>query len=211
MAEKERTPRPPTTLGPAGEVLRENLKRIRKDERRLTFAELSKRLGALGRPIPVLGLRRIELGERRVDVDDLLALADALGIAPVLLLAPLGHQEREEVLPGREMETWAAVKWFAGRDRPLANDWTQSDVPTQLWEKHDEHLSEWQEAPSKALEAVRSGVGTVESAEGAAQWLRVLNEKTLRIIRSRMRELGLTPPSLPPGLKHIDVAQEADT
>lgn len=42
----------------------------------------------LGRPIPPLGVQRIEAGTRRVDVDDLLAFAAALGVSPVTLLMP---------------------------------------------------------------------------------------------------------------------------
>ncbi|MFF3660058.1 helix-turn-helix domain-containing protein [Streptomyces olivochromogenes] len=82
MAETKQTP--PT---PAGEVLAANLKRLR-EEQRLTYVELSARLTETGRPIPVLGLRRIERGERRVDVDDLLALALVLSTHPVDLLVP---------------------------------------------------------------------------------------------------------------------------
>jgi hypothetical protein len=54
----------------------------------MTFVELSERLSAAGRPIPVLGLRRIERGERRVDVDDLVALAVVFGVSPERLLRP---------------------------------------------------------------------------------------------------------------------------
>lgn len=73
--------------GPAGAVLMDNIRRIREGSR-VTYVELSGRLAHVGRPIPVLGLRRIERGERRVDVDDLLALAHVLGVAPVDLLVP---------------------------------------------------------------------------------------------------------------------------
>jgi transcriptional regulator with XRE-family HTH domain len=54
--------------------------------RRLTYVELSARLTGIGWPIPVLGLRRIERGERRVDVDDLAALAEAFGVPMQRLL-----------------------------------------------------------------------------------------------------------------------------
>lgn len=64
-----------------------NIKRIREGQK-ITYVELSERLDERGRLIPVLGLRRIERGERKVDVDDLLALADALNVAPVDLLVP---------------------------------------------------------------------------------------------------------------------------
>ena len=74
-------------VGPAGEVLAANIRRVRNDQR-LGYAELSRLLTDIGRPIPELGLRRIEIGERRVDFDDLLAICLVLEIAPVDLLVP---------------------------------------------------------------------------------------------------------------------------
>lgn len=61
-----------TSIGPLGETVAANIKRLRR-ERKLTYIELSERMSAAGRPIPVLGLRRIERLERHVDVDDLAA------------------------------------------------------------------------------------------------------------------------------------------
>jgi transcriptional regulator with XRE-family HTH domain len=78
---------PKTSLGPVGEALRQNVKRLR-EMKKLTYVELSAKLAEVGRPIPVLGLRRIERGERRVDVDDLAALAVVLSAPPVDLLVP---------------------------------------------------------------------------------------------------------------------------
>lgn len=72
-------------LGPTGVNLTHAVRRFRGD---LSYAELSRRLGELGRDIPPLGLRRIESGERRVDADDLMALAVALGVSPISLLMP---------------------------------------------------------------------------------------------------------------------------
>ena len=46
----------------------------------------SRSLAALGRPILPSGLSKIEQGARRVDVDDLVVLADALGTVPSGLL-----------------------------------------------------------------------------------------------------------------------------
>lgn len=74
-------------LGPTGDTVRENVLRYRT-RLNLGYADLARRLEALGRPIPVLGLSRIERGERRIDVDDLMALAVALGVSPTSLLLP---------------------------------------------------------------------------------------------------------------------------
>ncbi len=74
-------------VGRAGQVLAANVHRLRT-RKRWSFQELSDRTKELGQPIAVLGLRRIERGERRVDFDDLLILAAALNVNPVNLMCP---------------------------------------------------------------------------------------------------------------------------
>lgn len=72
-------------LGPTGHTVRLNVARLRGG---MQYKQLSEKLAEIGRPIPTLGLRRIEDGERRVDVDDLMALAVALDVNPAALLFP---------------------------------------------------------------------------------------------------------------------------
>lgn len=74
-------------LGPIGENVSRAVRRFR-EERRLSYAELSRQLSEMGREIPPLGLRRIESGDRKVDVDDLVAIAVALNMSPLALLLP---------------------------------------------------------------------------------------------------------------------------
>lgn len=73
--------------GPSSVRVAANLRRIRQD-RGLSYAELARRLAALGHPILDTGVIKIEKGERRIDVDDLVALAVALGTTPNRLLLP---------------------------------------------------------------------------------------------------------------------------
>lgn len=73
--------------GDVGHNLRSNVKALRK-ARALTYAALSALLADAGWPIPIMGLRRIEHGERRVDVDELVALASVFGVTPTYLLEP---------------------------------------------------------------------------------------------------------------------------
>jgi transcriptional regulator with XRE-family HTH domain len=80
-------PTDPLKKGPTGETVRANIIRLRA-ERNLGYTELSERLKDLDRHILPLGLRRIEAGERRVDADDLVALAVALDVSPATLLMP---------------------------------------------------------------------------------------------------------------------------
>ena len=60
--------------------------RRRREQSKLSLQTLSSYLEALGRPILPSGISKIEQGDRRVDVDDLVALADALGTVPSALL-----------------------------------------------------------------------------------------------------------------------------
>ncbi|WJV47643.1 helix-turn-helix domain-containing protein [Streptomyces flavofungini] len=145
MAEKQKTP-----LGPAGETLMHNIKRIREGQR-LTFVELSERLAETRRPIPVLGLRRIERGERRVDVDDLFALAHVLGVSPVDLLIPLDLADDEpyNVTPKVSTTAGMARDWIGGMgflsttgaaDLARALQWmpkSRADVVAARWVRRD--------------------------------------------------------------------------
>lgn len=63
-----------------------NLVKIRA-ARRLTWEEISYGLRAAGHPIPVLGLRRVVAGQRRLDLDEVAALALLLGVRPWWRLA----------------------------------------------------------------------------------------------------------------------------
>lgn len=83
--QQQRKGRPP--LGPTGDAVRANIRSIR-DSQGISGPELSARMTELGRPIPPLGIHRIENGQRRVDADDLAALAIALNVSPASLLMP---------------------------------------------------------------------------------------------------------------------------
>ena len=138
-------------LGPVGRYVIENLKQLR-DARRLTYRELADRLAELGRPIPTLGLSRIEKGTRRVDADDLVALAIALGVNPAALLLP------RDVAPGDEIKlaenfpaaAVAAWEWSAGHyplPVPDAITWQKiADFEANARpEWHGRSVAEWRE------------------------------------------------------------------
>jgi transcriptional regulator with XRE-family HTH domain len=94
--------------GPTALTTARNVRRFRRS-RGLGYAELSRRLTDLGREIPPLGLRHLEAGARRVDVDDLVALAIALRVSPLALLLPLEPSrlvERGDRLPADRIWMW---------------------------------------------------------------------------------------------------------
>lgn len=59
---------------------------------------------------------KIECGDRRVDVDDLAALAAALNVSPARLLVPdVGIDDDVHVVPGRAVPAWSAWQWATGQ------------------------------------------------------------------------------------------------
>jgi transcriptional regulator with XRE-family HTH domain len=74
-------------IGPTGRTVAFNLRRIRRQVG-VDLRTLSKSLATSGRAISPSGLSKVENGDRRVDVDDLMALAIALDVNPHALLLP---------------------------------------------------------------------------------------------------------------------------
>jgi transcriptional regulator with XRE-family HTH domain len=77
---------PTPEIGPVGRQLGLNVRRLRKAHE-MSLRDLSDKLGQYGRPILASGLLKVERAERRVDVDDLAALAATLEVPAARLLA----------------------------------------------------------------------------------------------------------------------------
>jgi transcriptional regulator with XRE-family HTH domain len=118
-------------LAATGETVRANVRRLREASN-LGYAELARRVKATGRGIPELGLRRIEEGRRRVDADDLMALAVALDVSPITLLMPPTTDADDAValvvgnVTARQLWRWLTA------ETPLTGD-TASDVFGFIW------------------------------------------------------------------------------
>jgi transcriptional regulator with XRE-family HTH domain len=77
----------PVQRDATAETVSANVKRLRT-EQNLGLRSLSNKLREVGRPLGHSAVDQIEKGTRRCDVDDLIALAAALGVSPVSLLMP---------------------------------------------------------------------------------------------------------------------------
>ena len=110
--------------GPAARRAADAIRRIRRGEDQdITTAEMSRRLAALGQPIPDTGITKTEQGTRRVDVDDLVPIALSLGVTPnTLLLPPVGYLGASDshlltpAVSGSAEELW---QWAQG-EKPLS-------------------------------------------------------------------------------------------
>jgi len=84
---QDRRSRPAIPYGTTGHTVAQNVKRIRQQRGMTTYA-LSDALVHAGRPITASGIVRLEKQQRQVTVDDLAALASALGVTPAQILDP---------------------------------------------------------------------------------------------------------------------------
>jgi transcriptional regulator with XRE-family HTH domain len=117
------TPSTPVTE-PVGRRIGTTVRRIRH-ERGLDLRELADRLAEEGHPIKLAQLSKLERGERRVDVDDLVALALVLNVTPNQLLMPEPPAEGDDqvvtLTPHRHVGWHRAWRWVCG-DQWLTDD-----------------------------------------------------------------------------------------
>lgn len=115
MTDEGTSKHPP--IGPVGERVIANVEELRQI-RGLSFRDLAARLAELGRPIGSAVLHRLSQGRRRVDADDLVALAVALGVTTDSLLLDR-HARRDEMMdltPAFRQRADVVWAWADGRE-----------------------------------------------------------------------------------------------
>ncbi|MFG2473526.1 helix-turn-helix domain-containing protein [Streptomyces fagopyri] len=125
-AETPKAKRRANELGPTGEQVAVNLQRMRQ-ARGYTMQQLRDEMEKLGRPLPATAVIKTEQGDRRVDVDDLVAFALALNVSPLALLFPPEWSDRQIHLTP-EMAVRARTAWQWGEGRAPANDWATGAI-----------------------------------------------------------------------------------
>lgn len=155
--------------GPTADTVRANIKAIRKAQN-LNYTQVSERL-APARAISAVGVRRVESGERRVDVDDLAAFAVALGVSPITLLMPQAENRDDEVTvtgvndpqPALTLWLWLLAEMPMRGDRriPLA---FQFDTRPSWWWEYQGEREEQNESERRASDRnlVEAGFMTAE-------------------------------------------------
>ncbi|MDV6312094.1 helix-turn-helix transcriptional regulator [Gordonia amicalis] len=106
------------TLGPVGETVMRNIT-YHRTLRKLSIAALADLVTRQGHRLTRQALSEVELGNRRVDVDDLVALARALDISPATLLMPLTRDHDDTVEVIGDASAPAEVVW----------SWLTAEVP----------------------------------------------------------------------------------
>lgn len=208
--------------------------RALRNRRNLTAAKLAEKCAQLGVPeLTAQAIANIETGRREkttgrrrrhVTVEELLILARALDVPPVLLLFPLGHAEQVEVLPGQTVGTWAGLKWFTGEaafptdtldgvgEHPGAagiGDMVEEgpvSMTLHLFQRHRDLVREHALLSLKTKEAKESGEDALRELVGEFGAV----EARLASVRQQMRKHGLTPPTLAEDLEHVDQRSHFD-
>lgn len=126
----------------------------------MTVRGLSAELDRLGHPLLASGVTKVENGERRVDVGDLVALALALGVSPLTLLLPA--EPGEVALTPEVRAGWrAAWRWAVG-EAPLDGEWPKGESVKDWIEANRPFDLPW---PAELAGQVRSRTGVPVTAE----------------------------------------------
>jgi transcriptional regulator with XRE-family HTH domain len=162
--------------GSTSDTVRANITAVRELQN-LNYTQVSERLARSGWTISAVGIRRIESGERRVDVDDLAALAVALGVTPITLLMPPGTGRPDEFVDVTGLANPALARrvwdWLTAQDLPeqgYSDDllaFYQRALP--VWQR--EEVSNRYRAALKQgrLDAVNDILDSLEAAGPAGQ------------------------------------------
>lgn len=125
MTTNDKKQRNTNNVDATGMTVAANVKRLRGG---LSFPELSRRLSAIGRPLPVIALRRIEEGNRNVTVDDLMAFAIVFSVSPLTLLMPeYASSTVTTRITGVDIPVSSLLAWsWARGDKPLPSEETDA-------------------------------------------------------------------------------------
>ena len=170
--------------------------------------QLAARLGELGRPMQASAVAKVETGDRRVDVDDLVAFAIALNVAPARLLVPDVTEDAEvQPVASLTVPAWSLWQWASGQHALAQEDDDQRDADVRerelafaderpTWRRlKDQHplaaaVRDLSWATDRALgEAASDATGTVKIT-AVDRWLRRVDRAVTDVRRAaeRLRE-----------------------
>jgi transcriptional regulator with XRE-family HTH domain len=107
------------------DVAGERIAEVRR-EQRMTREQLADECKRLGLPkLTTAAIVNLETGRKRngdrrreITIDELVVIATALRIPPVLLVYPLGRRKVSELIAGQQGDPWIGARWFTGEDYP---------------------------------------------------------------------------------------------
>jgi transcriptional regulator with XRE-family HTH domain len=200
-----------------------------KGKRGMTAQALADRCTELELPMDRAVIAKLEKGIRQtITMGEILVLARALNVAPVLLIFPIGQEDEIEAVPGESVDTWAALRWFTGEAERLPGDVLrepQEAEPVRLYREHERLVGDWvrvrqemenilatREAEDLREFRAESEPDAVDArlAEMKLERMSSLAE-SIQFVRAEIRERGLTPPPLPAEAAYIEPGGGAAT
>lgn len=177
-----------------------------------TAKDLAARCAAIGVPeITTAVIANIETGRRDKDgarrrdvtVDELLTLAYALEMPPVLLFLPVSGDEALQVTPELDMDAMTAVAWVTGDEADMARIFDGQEVPAS-----DEDRKRWarRRRETRPIELLRNiwlwidllnRADRPEITESINAYFDEYTKAAARLAFALM-DLGIATPNLPP-------------
>lgn len=176
-----------------------------RTERRMPMTELERRLADIGQPIPRLGLQRLEAGDRKVNAEEIVALARVFDVPALLLMFPFDATSTPtEILPGVVVDTRTAMKWFTGRANLGEEMGSAGQATLRLFDEHDRLFEEvgYLDAEFRLFPAAYD-----DPEKKVAERKLRLAVRDLRMVRAQMRQRKLQPPTLDEQLAFVDDEQ----
>ncbi len=159
-------------------------------------------------------------------VAQVLVIAAALEVPPLLLVIPVGHVERTEILPNMNAPAFEAARWWRGEGHALKDIGEGPVLTTDPMQKnaadlvfqHQDLVVRWivasRSAADAALAQSRTAPGQARDqwgeVSGSATRSAMQIERDLAELRKTMRAAGLVPPMLPSALDHLDARHLLD-
>ncbi|WP_137873446.1 helix-turn-helix transcriptional regulator [Rhodococcus sp. Q] len=212
------------------------VRRVADEVRRLrgenSVQWLSDRTAELGYRISRSTISDMEVGRRtRLEVAELIVLAKALGVPPILLLYPGIPGNPVEVLPGVAMDSLAAAQWFGGEskhswwdawahprvgaEKEEIEEWSSGALPLILARDEVEVLREIYKTERRESRHAQTLIDDPTN-DAARELLKMTQqrlstlESDLRSVRRRQVEAGLQPVTLPSRFQTSADDQEVD-
>ena len=193
--------------------------------RQLTRQQLADECLRLGSDLTFAAITSIETGRRdaagrrrrSVTVDELVVLAQALGVAPLTLVVPARTDDATSWAPGRTAHPWTVAKWFSSEQRmiPVESeaDWDAYgrgrnddgifdyyEVPQSiisgldLWRAHERAWGDWWRSRDRALTARRLAAEASDSAVSQSRTVEADAEDLYRqqVIERDLRRIRTT-------------------
>lgn len=129
-----------------------------RERRRWSQQDLADRMDELGWPLDRSTIARTEAGpaQRKVSLDEAIALSAALGVAPIHMFVPRSDDEKLALTPTWTVGAHSARQWVRGR-LALASNTVEEDARVYYIEVADEVMV-------RALEALRLATQDEEEA-----------------------------------------------